>query len=138
MQAAQPSRGRRVKLACGALLVAVVALAVVDATPAPGTQRGAALAVAGIRAYQRTFGPLLGTTCRFTPTCSHYAEAVIRDFGLATGSWLAVRRLARCGPWTARGTSDPPPQPTAAAAVSPRLTESRYGPRRGSWERTVG
>ena len=72
---------------------------------------GQAVAVGGIHAYQRTVAPMLtlaGVTCRFTPTCSHYAEIVIRREGLLSGGWKTAKRIARCGPWTLRGTVDDP------------------------------
>lgn len=52
--------------------------------------------------------PGFGIQCRFTPTCSHYADAVVARHGALVGSWLTVKRLARCGPWTPMGTADPP------------------------------
>jgi putative membrane protein insertion efficiency factor len=67
--------------------------------------------LAGIHLYQRTLSPwmpALGVRCRFTPTCSRYAEAVIRRDGALAGGFLAARRLLRCGPWTPAGTVDPP------------------------------
>ena len=70
-----------------------------------------ALAIAGIHGYQRVVAPLAaraGVICRFTPTCSRYAEAVIRRDGIIKGGWEASKRIARCGPWTKRGTVDPP------------------------------
>ena len=72
---------------------------------------GQAVAVGGIHAYQRTVAPLLtlaGAKCRFTPTCSRYAEIVIMREGLLPGSWKAAKRIARCGPWTMLGTIDDP------------------------------
>ena len=75
------------------------------------TPAGPALAVGAIHTYQRTLSPLVrraGIECRFTPTCSRYAEVVIARDGLLSGGWKAVRRLARCGPWTAKGTVDEP------------------------------
>ena len=69
------------------------------------------LAIGGIHLYQRTLAPLashLGARCRFTPTCSHYAETAIARDGLARGGWKAMKRIARCGPWTAPGTRDVP------------------------------
>jgi len=50
----------------------------------------------------------MGFRCRFNPTCSHYAEAVIARDGLIAGGWKAARRLARCTPWTPLGTVDEP------------------------------
>ena len=70
-----------------------------------------AIALAGIHTYQRTLSPVaarIGLRCRFTPTCSRYAEAVIARDGVVVGGWKAIRRIARCGPWTPTGTSDPP------------------------------
>jgi hypothetical protein len=84
-----------------------------DAARAPERQWSTALAIGAIHCYQRTAGPLLsrlGARCRLEPSCSHYAEAVLRRHGIVAGTWLAARRLARCGPWTATGTKDPPPQ----------------------------
>ena len=72
---------------------------------------GQAVAIGGIHAYQRAVAPLLtfaGVPCRFTPTCSRYAEIVIRREGLLSGGWKTAKRIARCGPWTMRGTIDDP------------------------------
>jgi hypothetical protein len=94
------------------LAVVVVAGALVfDVTRPPSRQASARLAVAGIHLYQRTLSPVAaksGAVCRFTPTCSHYAESVIARDGVLRGGWLAVKRLARCGPWTPAGTKDLP------------------------------
>ena len=69
------------------------------------------IALAGIRAYQRALSPLaarVGLRCRFTPTCSRYAEVVIARDGIVRGGWKALKRVARCGPWTQMGTRDDP------------------------------
>jgi putative membrane protein insertion efficiency factor len=70
-----------------------------------------ALALGGIHVYQHTLAPLAdraGARCRFTPTCSRYSEAVIARDGVMRGGWKAVKRIARCGPWTRAGTRDEP------------------------------
>lgn len=67
--------------------------------------------IACIRVYQRTLSPLLGPCCRFTPSCSHYACACIRDHGALRGGWLTVRRLLRCHPWHPGGVDLPPALP---------------------------
>lgn len=93
------------------VLVIVAGAVLYDVTRPPAQQASARFAVAGIHVYQATLSPLVGSTglaCRFTPTCSHYAEAVIVRDGLVRGSWLAAKRIARCGPWTRMGTKDPP------------------------------
>lgn len=46
--------------------------------------------------------------CRFTPSCSAYAEEALTEHGAARGSWLALRRVARCNPWGGSGF-DPVP-----------------------------
>jgi len=82
-----------------------------DLARAPDRQFSARALRAGIHLYQHTLSsvmPSLGIQCRFTPTCSRYAEAVIARHGALTGSLLSIRRLARCGPWTPAGTVDPP------------------------------
>jgi putative membrane protein insertion efficiency factor len=61
-----------------------------------------------IRAYQLTLSPLLGPRCRFYPSCSQYAMEAVGQYGALRGSWLALRRLARCHPWHAGGY-DPVP-----------------------------
>lgn len=52
-----------------------------------------------IRVYQYTLSPLLGPRCRFYPSCSNYALRALELHGPFKGSWLTLRRLARCHPW---------------------------------------
>lgn len=69
------------------------------------------MTLAGIGLYQRALAPLaarVGMTCRFLPSCSHYAEVVIARDGLVRGGWRALARVARCRPGTPPGTIDPP------------------------------
>ncbi len=61
-----------------------------------------------IRLYQWTVSPHLGARCRYYPSCSAYAHEAILRFGVARGSWLALKRLARCHPFHAGGF-DPVP-----------------------------
>ena len=99
---------RKRLLAVLALLLLLLAL---DLARRPERQLSARLMLAGIHLYQATLSPrlgALGARCRFTPTCSRYAEAVIRRDGALAGGWKALSRLARCGPWTPAGTVDPP------------------------------
>ena len=61
-----------------------------------------------IRGYQRFLSPLLGSNCRFSPTCSSYAIEAVARFGVIKGSWLASKRILRCHPLN-KGGEDPVP-----------------------------
>jgi putative membrane protein insertion efficiency factor len=63
-----------------------------------------------IRAYQLLVRPLLPPSCRFYPSCSHYAAEAVLRHGAWPGSRLALRRLLRCHPWGGSGY-DPVPVP---------------------------
>ena len=66
------------------------------------------LLVLPIRFYQLCISPLLGPSCRFTPTCSEYARQALIKHGPVKGLWLAFRRILRCNPWGGSGY-DPVP-----------------------------
>jgi putative membrane protein insertion efficiency factor len=68
----------------------------------------AAVLVLLIRAYQFALRPLLSGTCRFLPTCSEYAAEAVGRHGPWRGTWMALRRVARCHPWGGGGF-DPVP-----------------------------
>ena len=53
--------------------------------------------------------PYFGTQCRFYPTCSSYAREAIAVHGALRGSWLATKRICKCGPWHAGGVDPVPP-----------------------------
>lgn len=65
-----------------------------------------------IRLYQLLISPVLPASCRFYPSCSHYAVEALRVHGALRGAWLAFRRLSRCHPWSAGGV-DPVPPPAS-------------------------
>ena len=60
-----------------------------------------------VRGYQIFLSPWLGPRCRYQPTCSQYALLAVERYGPWRGSWLAIRRLLRCHPWS-KGGWDPP------------------------------
>ena len=64
--------------------------------------------IALIKIYQWVISPWLGPSCRYTPTCSHYAAEALKKHGLIKGMWLAVKRISRCHPWGGSGY-DPVP-----------------------------
>lgn len=59
--------------------------------------------VAAIGAYRAFLSPMLGSNCRFHPTCSAYAAQAIEDLGILRGGWMAIRRVARCHPYNPGG-----------------------------------
>lgn len=66
------------------------------------------LALAVLRLYKLLISPMFSGSCRFMPSCSEYAREAIVRFGVARGSLLALKRLARCHPLGSHGF-DPVP-----------------------------
>jgi len=64
--------------------------------------------IALVKAYQLLLSPLTGPSCRFYPSCSAYAVTALTRFGPLKGSWLTIRRLARCHPWNPGGVDHVP------------------------------
>ncbi|HBC91630.1 MAG TPA: membrane protein insertion efficiency factor YidD [Pelotomaculum sp.] len=52
-----------------------------------------------IRFYQAVISPLKPPSCRFYPTCSHYALQAVEKYGPLKGSWMALKRILKCHPW---------------------------------------
>jgi len=67
------------------------------------------LALWMLRGYQLLISPMLGQTCRFSPSCSNYSMQAIERFGFFKGSYLTARRLLRCHPFHPGGY-DPVPE----------------------------
>lgn len=61
-----------------------------------------------VRLYRLAISPLMGTNCRFHPSCSEYAIEAIERHGGFKGSWLTAKRVSRCHPWHPGGY-DPVP-----------------------------
>lgn len=76
------------------------------------------LLVAAVRRYQRWVSVLLAPRCRFHPTCSSYAVTALEQHGAVRGSWLGLRRVARCHPFHPGGY-DPVPAPDAVRDPGP-------------------
>ena len=95
-----------------------------------------ALLIALVKGYRLLLSPWLGSSCRFSPTCSVYALQVLEQHGALAGSYLAAARIGRCHPWCAGGADPVPSQaprlftrlglstPAAQANPSPRKKTS--------------
>ena len=75
-----------------------------------------------LRAYRFVISPMYGQVCRYYPTCSAYALEAITVHGSIKGSWLALRRVLRCHPWTPGGYDPVPPPPHSHSQPHPKMT----------------
>ena len=80
-----------------------------------------------VKAYRLLLSPWLGSACRFEPTCSVYAIGALEAHGAARGSYLALRRLARCHPWC-DGGHDPVPPRRHGALFSSLISDKKSSP----------
>lgn len=71
-----------------------------------------------LRVYQSFFSALMPSACKFYPSCSHYAADAVQIHGARRGSWLALRRILRCHPFT-RGGVDFVPEAAGGSAATP-------------------
>lgn len=60
-----------------------------------------------VRIYQMLISPMIGSHCRYQPTCSEYFIQAVRKYGPLIGAWKGVCRILRCHPWHPGGI-DPP------------------------------
>jgi putative membrane protein insertion efficiency factor len=68
-----------------------------------------AVLIGGIRLYRATLSGWLGGQCRYSPSCSRYAEEAIRTHGALRGVALAAWRVLRCNPFGGSGVEPVPP-----------------------------
>lgn len=62
--------------------------------------RSKRLIIGLIRLYQKYISPMkIRASCRFYPTCSQYAIDAVNKYGVAKGTWLALKRLLKCHPF---------------------------------------
>ena len=62
-----------------------------------------------IKLYQSLIAPALPPACRYLPSCSQYGYEAIERYGALKGSWLTLKRLARCQPFGGHGYDPVPP-----------------------------
>ena len=71
-----------------------------------------------LKAWRLTISPLYGNVCRYYPSCSAYALRAVEFHGALKGSWLTVRRLLRCHPWSPGGYDPVPGTPEWQAEMA--------------------
>ena len=71
-----------------------------------------------VKGYRLLLSPALGSACRFEPSCSAYSLQALQQHGAAVGSYLTLRRLARCHPWCNGGMDPVPPVSAGRCAAS--------------------
>jgi putative membrane protein insertion efficiency factor len=86
-----------------------------SASSNPGTHA----ALFAIRFYKANLSVWFGGSCRFQPTCSQYTYEAIERFGALRGSWLGLKRLLRCHPFSVRFGLDPVPENWEEMSASP-------------------
>lgn len=63
-----------------------------------------------IKLYQIIISPLLGSNCRYQPTCSQYSVQALEQWGIFYGLFLSLKRIVRCHPWGDSGYDPVPPK----------------------------
>ena len=81
--------------------------------------------IAIVRFYRAAISPWTPPSCRYTPTCSAYAQEAIETYGALRGGWLAVKRIGRCHPWGGKGF-DPVPRVVGEQASESDRTEKAH------------
>jgi uncharacterized protein len=102
-----------------------------DLKPVP---LGVRLALFALRFYKSYLSLLFAGSCRFEPTCSRYAYEAVERFGVGRGSWLTLKRLLRCQPFSRKFGYDPVPEawePTASSDLPALEMDHPSGVRQG-------
>lgn len=78
-----------------------------------------------VKTYRLVLSPWLGSSCRFEPTCSAYSLGALQQHGALAGTYLTLRRLARCHPWCDGGCDPVPHAPPRLFTRLPGLAKDR-------------
>ena len=76
-----------------------------------------------IKGYKFIISPLFGHSCRYLPTCSEYSIEALKEFGLAKGTLMSLKRIIwEVIPLKEKKRREPPPlQPSCGEEGSVRL-----------------
>lgn len=74
------------------------------------------------KVYYWVLSPLLGSRCRYAPSCSEYAHQALEQHGAIKGLALTLKRLARCHPWGGHGFDPVPENPKKPAQGSSKIS----------------
>lgn len=66
--------------------------------------------------YRKGISAFTPPSCRFTPSCSSYAQRAVERFGVTRGGWMFLKRFARCHPFGGKGYDPVPTKSTAGRA----------------------
>jgi len=61
-----------------------------------------------VRFYRAVISPLIGSNCRYLPTCSAYTLEALEKHGAIKGGWLSLKRITSCHPWGGSGIDNVP------------------------------
>ena len=87
-----------------------------------------ALLVGLVKGYRLFLSPWLGSSCRFTPTCSAYSLQALQEHGAGVGTYLTLKRIGRCHPWCDGGHDPVPPPRHSRGGGNPGLPLEKKHP----------
>lgn len=90
------------------------------------------LLIGFVRLWRRVISPLYGDVCKFHPTCSAYGLRALEVHGAIKGSWLTVRRIGRCHPWSMGGVDYVPGTPEALEWLASNSQSASHAELHGS------